>query len=252
MRYVASLDRDVELRQINPNGPSDQLVCTRLDIHFAPKQLPNASAQPVVVDPGKRQQRDLGQLEPVAIVAEGHPVVMTSPARNAQARGDRIQIALRDQRVRISGGSDAMLVYGTNVLQAPIIDYQHPTPEEATAIGRFRATGPGSLHYVADPKKPEQVLQAEWQTSVQLGRDKGQPVLALDGRPKIAFAGTGSLSADQIRLYLRELEGKGSEGIVVGGGSGDAQNKLHLAPDRMLAAGHVEIASPQFTAQRSR
>ncbi len=247
VRYVASLDRDVELRQINPNGPSDQLVCTRLDIHFAPKLQSKTSAQPVVIDPGKRQQRDLGQLEPVAIVAEGHPVAMTSPARNAQARGDRIQIALRDQRVRISGGSDAMLTYGTNVLRAPIIDYQHPTPEEETAIGRFRATGPGTLHYVVDPNKPQQVLQAEWQTSVQLGRDKGQPVLALDGRPKIAFAGTGSLSADQIRLYLRELEGKGSEGIVVGGGSGDAQNKLQLAPDRMLATGHVEIASPTFS-----
>ena len=74
----------------------------------------------------------------MAIVAEGHPVVMTSPAKQAQARGDRIQIAMRDQRVRISGGNDAMLVFGTNVLQAPVIDYQHPLPSEATAVGRFQ------------------------------------------------------------------------------------------------------------------
>ena len=40
VRYVASLDRDVNLVQANPNGPSDQLACTRLDMHFAPK--PNA------------------------------------------------------------------------------------------------------------------------------------------------------------------------------------------------------------------
>ena len=230
VRYVASLDRDVELRQINPNGPSDQLICTRLDIHFAPKPLPNGTAQPVVVDPGKRQQRDLGQLEPAAIVAEGHPVVMTSPRDNAQARGDRIQIALRDQRVRISGGNDAMLVFGTNVLQAPVIDYQHPAPDEATTIGRFRATGPGSLHYVADPAKPQQVLQADWQTSVQLGREKGQPVLALDGRPKIAFAAAGSLTADQIRMYLRELEGKGTEGIAIGGSGDDAKTSCGSRP----------------------
>ena len=74
VRYVASLDRDVDLRQINANGPSDQLACARLDIHFAPKLQAKAAAQPPVFDQGKRQQRDLGQLEPVAIVAEGHPV----------------------------------------------------------------------------------------------------------------------------------------------------------------------------------
>jgi lipopolysaccharide export system protein LptA len=245
VRYVASLDHDVELVQANPNGPSNQLSCTRLDIHFAPKPQTNPAGQAAIGDPGKRQQRELGQLEAVAIVAEGHPAVMTSPSRNAQARGDRIQIALRDQRLRISGGNDAMFVEGTNVLQAPVIDYQHPMPEEATAIGRFRATGPGTLHYVTDPTKPQQVLNAEWQTSVQLGRDKGQPVLALDGRPKVTFADTGTLSADQIRLYLRELDSKSSAGITLGGG--DAQSKLRLAPDRMLATGHVEIASPQFT-----
>ena len=66
-----------------------------------------------------------------------------------------------------------MLVFGTNVLQAPVIDYQHPRREEATSIGRFRATGPGSLHYVPDPAKPEQVFQAAWQTSVSSVARKG-------------------------------------------------------------------------------
>ena len=247
VRYVASFDHDVELVQANPKGPSDQLNCSRLDIHFAPKQVANPAAQPIVVDPGKRQNQDLGRLEAVAVVAEGHPAVMNSPSRSGQARGDRIQIAIRDQRLRISGGSDTMLVEGANVLRAPVIDYQRPAENEGTKIGRFRAAGPGTLHYVTDPAKPDQILNAEWQTSVQLGRDKGQPVLALDGHPKVAFAETGTLSADQIRLYLRELDSKSNEGIVVSGATGDAKDNLRLAPDRMLATGHVEIASPQFT-----
>ena len=46
VRYVASLDRDVELRQINPNGPSDQLTCNQLDIHFAPKPLVEGAGRP--------------------------------------------------------------------------------------------------------------------------------------------------------------------------------------------------------------
>jgi hypothetical protein len=247
VRHVASLDRDVELRQIKPNGPSNQVMCARLDIHFAPKLPPSGAPQPAAADPDE-SQRALGQLEPVAVVAEGHPVVVTSSEQHAQARGDRIQIALRDQRVRISGGSDAMLVFGSNAIQAPIIDYQHPARDEATAIGRFRATGPGSLRYVVDEKKPNEVLQAQWLTSVQLGREKGQPVLALDGRPKISFASSGSLTADQIRMYLRELEGKGTEGLTIGGSKkGDAETTLRLAPDRLLATGRVEVAAPQFT-----
>lgn len=245
VRHVASLDRDVELRQIIPNGPSDQVMCARLDIHFAPKQLPGA--QQPSADDAEQRQRELGQLEPVAVVAEGHPVIVHSPGKNAQARGDRIQIALREQRVRISGGSDAMLVFGTNALQAPVIDYQHPARDEATAIGRFRAAGPGSLRYVIDEAKPHEVLQAQWQTSVQLGREKGQPVLALDGRPKISFAAAGTLTADQIRMYLRELEGKGTEGLAISGKKGEGDSKLHIAPDRLLATGRVEVASPQFT-----
>jgi hypothetical protein len=246
-RYVASLDHDVELVQANPDGPSNQLTCSRLDIHFAPKPQTNPAAPPVVGDPGKRQQHDLGQLEAVAIVAEGHPAKMTSPARNAEARGDRIQIALRERRLRISGGSDATLIEGTNVLQAPIIDYQQPAEDEGTQVGAFRATGPGTLHYITDPAKPDQILDAQWQTSVQLGRDKGQPVLALEGHPKVAFAETGTLAADQIRLYLRELDSKSTAGITLNGPGGDSQSKLRLAPDRMLATGHVQIASPQFT-----
>ncbi|MCC7476142.1 MAG: hypothetical protein IT425_12160 [Pirellulales bacterium] len=248
VRYVASLDHDVELRQIVPEGPSDQLTCARLDIHFAPKQAGTHASTTKLLEGGNRQHRDLGQLEPVAIVAEGHPVVMTSPARNAQARGDRIQIALRDQRLRISG-ADARLVYGANVLQAPMIDYEHPAPNEGSAVGSFRAAGPGSLHFVTDPKKPHEALQAEWQTAVQLGRDQGQPVLVLEGRPKIAFGETGAMMADQIRLYLRELEGNGEEGLAIGGKKGDGQQMIRLAPDRVLAVGNVEIASPQFTSR---
>jgi hypothetical protein len=99
---------------------------------------------------------------------------------------------------------------------------------------------------VIDPTKPQQVLQAQWQTSVQLGREKGQPVLVLDGRPKITFGIAGALTADQIRMYMRELEGQGTEGIAIGGGS-KSESKSRLAPDRLLATGRVEIASPQFT-----
>ncbi len=246
VRYVASVDRDVVVRQVNPNGPCDQLDCNQLDIRFKPKVVPDAKPEPVVVDPGKRQQRDLGRLEASMIIAQGHPAIAVSPQQKAEARGDRIQILLQEQRVRIDGGNDAMVSSGPNVLHAPVIDYQRPDPKSASKIGQFFATGPGSLHYVSDPTKPNEVFQAAWQQSIQLSRDKGQPVIVMEGRPELAFAAAGSILGDQIRLYLRELNPKPAAGPPIGA-AGSSPKQSNLAPDRLIAVGNVEIASPQLT-----
>ena len=251
VRYIASVDRDVLVRQIHPNGPSDQLTCNQLDIHFAPKPLVEGQADPVIVDPGKRQQRELGRLEPVALVAEGLPVVVTSPSRGAEARGDRIQIGLRDRRVMISGEREVALVYGPNVLRAPAIEYQHPLPQSGAALGNFRASGPGSLHYVPDPTKPQQMLNATWQRLVELARDTGQPVLIMEGRPHLVFADAGAIVADGIKMYLREIPGDAAThvGVPISGGSaGRGENdRLQVVPDRLAATGRVEIRSPQLS-----
>jgi lipopolysaccharide export system protein LptA len=263
VRYVATLDRDVDLRQINANGPGDQLFCNKLDVYFAPRSSSSSEPQPVIVDPSKRQQRDLGRLEPVAVEASGHPVVVNSPQKNARARGDRIQIALKEQRVRVAGAREATLVYGPNVLQAPMIDYQHPQRDSATPIGRFRATGAGTLQYVPDPTRPDQVLQATWQTMVDLGRENGQPVLTLEGRPQFAFTATGALIADHMKIYLHELlqnEDAAKSNAANGAAPQDAalnaggiplslnanDGKMQIIPDRLRAHGNVEIQSPRM------
>jgi lipopolysaccharide export system protein LptA len=253
VQYVARVYSDVQVRQLNPIGPCDQLTCNQLDIQFSPKVLPDAKPEPVVLDPGKRQQRDLSRLEASAIVALGHPAVVTSPARKAEARGDRIQVALREQRLRIDGGNDVMLTGGPNLLRAPVIDYQQPPRDAASQLGRFRAAGPGSLHFISEPTKPDQVFQAAWQKSVQLDRDEqGQPVIVMEGRSELAFAGAGSLIADQIQLYLRELDGTAPAGFSLGGGGGDKQKQSRLVPDRLIALGNVNIRSPQFTGRTLR
>ena len=54
------------------------------------------------------------------------------------------------------------------------------------------------------------------------------------GRPRLAMTGAGQLTADQIRVYLRELESDG---------------KTKPVPDRMNAVGQVEIESPQLLAR---
>ena len=78
------------------------------------------------------------------------------------------------------------IAYGPNVLRAPQIQYQHPAADAGTKIGTFRASGPGTLSYMPDVNKPDQVFQAEWQASVELGRHNGQPVLTVAGRPRLS------------------------------------------------------------------
>lgn len=248
LRYVASFDQDVELWQVNPDGPSDHLSCQQLDIHFVPRQLP-ATEHRAAVDPARRQRKDLGRLEPDKIVAQGNPVVVVSPSRGAQARGGRVQLALRQRQVTLDGGGDAMLVYGSNYLRAPVIEYQHPAADAATKIGRFRADGPGTLRYVPDPTKPEQALEASWQRGIELGRYNGQPVLSVAGRLQLAVAGAGRLTADRLQVFLRELEPGGAGGPAVPTlGQQTWGDKLQVVPDRLAAAGKVQIESPQLAA----
>lgn len=243
VRYVASFDRDVELWQIHPNGPGDQLSCQQLDLLFAPRAEPAGRQPGVLVDAGDRQKRDLGRLEAVQIDARGHPVVVTSPARGAEARGARIRLWLRDRRVAIDGDNVVVLKYGPNELHAPAISYRQPAADSATQIGSFQAGGPGKLHFVPDPAKPEQALEATWQTSVELGRDNGQPVLKMAGRPQLAFAAMGRLIADQMKISLRELDGAAASGAGLQLPGQREGSRLQAVPDRMTAVGRVQFDS---------
>lgn len=238
VRYVASFDQNVKIRQLNPNGPGYALDANQLDIHFSPRALESGAPAPAI-DANRRQQSELRRIEPSLIVAQGEPVVITSPAHSAEARAQKVQVHLGQRRVTMDGGRDTVLVFGSNVLKAPAIDYWHPADDATTRIGRFRATGPGSLYYVLNEENPSEVFQAAWQTSVELGRSNGQPMLALDGRPQLGVANAGSLTADQLRLTFRELQSVAAADAKEG--------KLQLIPDRLAAAGRVEIMSPTLT-----
>lgn len=234
IKYIASFDENVEAWQVNPQGPSDQLSCSQLDLYFARKADSGVPPERSTLDTASRQRADVRWLEPDRIVAAGNPVVIVSPSRQAEVRGNRVQLLLRQRKVAVDGGQDVAVTYGPNVLSAPQIQYQHPAADAGTKIGTFRATGPGTLHYVLDPKKPNEAFQADWQASVELGRYNGQPVLTVAGRPRLAVTNMGLLSADQIRVYFREVEANG---------------KTEPIPDRLSAVGQVEIDSPELLAR---
>ena len=118
LKYVAGFDENVEVWQINPEGPSDQLSCDQLDLCFARKEETNATPGRVALDAASRQKADARWLEPDRIIAQGYPVVIVSPSRGAQVRGNRVQLMLRQRTVAIDGGQDVAISYGPNVLRA--------------------------------------------------------------------------------------------------------------------------------------
>jgi hypothetical protein len=246
--YIASFERDVEVVQLNANGPSDQLSCQQLDIHFAPKAADGDA--PPTADTTREQQKDLGKLVAQTAIAQGYPVVVVSPSRSAEARGGRVELQIPQRKVTISGGQDVSLTYGPNVLRAPTIQYQQPDRDATTHIGNFHADGPGTLHYLPDPKKPNQVFEAAWKSSVDLGRNSGQPMLTLAGRPQMLMTGMGELTADQVVVFLRELDAD-ADGThdAAPTGPNDTPHKFHVFPDRLDAVGQVEVDSPQLLAR---
>jgi hypothetical protein len=247
--YIASFDRDVEVVQLNPEGPSDQMSCQQLDIHFGPK-APADDGSPPSADFAHDEQKDLARLTAESVIAQGYPVVVVSPSRQAEARANKIELQIPQRKVILSGGQDVSLAQGQNILRAPTIQYQQPDRDATTKIGNFHADGPGTLQYVPNPKKPDQVFTAAWKAQVELGRNSGQPVFTLTGRPQLIMTGMGELTADQVIVYLREVAAV-ADGEPANDGTEPAPNreKIQVRPDRLNAIGQVEVNSPQLLAR---
>ena len=122
--------------------------------------------------------------------------------------------------------------------------YQLPAEGSGQRIGAMAARGGGGwLRAVVDPARPDQVLEVSWTDAMQLIRRDGQPVLVLDGRPKVQLTGMGTLWADQLQVFLREQP-------MAASSSSTALNSASLAsgisPERITATGRVAIESTEL------
>ena len=254
LNYKATFLRDVEVSQLSLQGPSDQLSCQELNIHFAPL---DEKGNPVhsldEPDISRRQRGEMGRLEPSMLEAIGNPVVVLSPTREAEARGQRLRLTLRERRLKLDGGR-VMLAYGRNEIHAPLLQYEHPKPEAASQVGKLWIAGPGWMRAVPSPEKPNETVEARWERvegaeySVRLVRKDNQPVLSIIGQPRIVAAGFGQISSNEMHVYLKEVPADGEEGPALEVGSSRAGvEQMAILPDRLAATGRVEIQSPQLT-----
>jgi hypothetical protein len=248
--HVARFEEQVDVIRLNPEGPSDQLNCERLEIHFAerpavgdePDNSANSGAAAANNRPRPAPPPDgsFPALAPRQIIASGHPVMVRSPSNEAWAQGDALSYDIVTRELRLHGEQPVVLRNATSHVQAPAILYQ-PLPD--SQLGRVWASGPGSFRGKLSPDKPG-TLQATWRKELQLRPHEGQHVLSLYGAASVEFTETGAIASDEIHVWMKEVENS------AGGPPVSPQQPLggskQIQPQKMKAIGNVTIDSPRL------
>jgi hypothetical protein len=241
--HVASFAEQVRVRQRQPDGQLDQLKAELLTLYFAESRQWSGDA------PAPSDATETGstfgsiKLEPATIEATGavgSPVDLTAPSHGAAAVGDRLIIELIQRLVTLEGGDKVKLTLRGAELSAPTIQYEMPPKDSTARIGALAARGRGELKAVPNPARPNEVIEVFWGDSMQLVRREGQPVLVLDGRPKVSMLGMGTLWADQLELYLREQPLASVPTAAPGAAP------VNIEARRVVATGHVGIESAEL------
>ncbi len=234
---VASFVDQVEVRQTYPDGKRDDLQAAELKLFFTRTSKWNAGDDGVAPTGAGTESM---AFEPASIEALGAPVVLTAQSHDAAAQGGRLWIELGPQRLTLEGGDEVVLKHQGAEIHAPMVQYQMPSKESGQKVGAMGARGgAGWMRAIVDPQQPSQVLEVRWTDAMNLVRQGGKPVLVLDGRPRVSLAGTGTMWADRLDIFLRETETAPSS-------SGGSPLAGSVVPELIKAMGRVAIESPQL------
>ncbi len=231
VRQVATFEDHVDLLRAHPDGPSDQLNCEMLSVHFV-RRADGASA--------KSDSHRTGPDEPPAnpldlqakqIEAQGDPVVVRAPSKGVEARGERLLYDLQSGLIRLDGSREVFLKQGASEIHARSLQYE---PAEGKSLGQLLAEGPGWLRGQM-AERPGERLEARWNKQLQVHPDEENQLISLTGGTELNYRGIGRLKADEIHFWLLESAPVGKS------------DKPQLKPDRMLARREVHIQSPPLS-----
>jgi len=162
--YKATFNDHVDVKRANTSGPYDQLTCKVLVVHFDPVAPPTVAGAKVA--PPVEQRKGMPKLEPARIEASGNPVIIRSPSRRVQARGQKL-----DYNIKQNSGS---------------------------------LTGPGWFKGGVPDGEVTRPLEATWAQVLAFGPDGDTQRLAIEGAAHVEVVGMGQLDAAGIYLYLME------------------------------------------------
>jgi len=221
LQQLATFHDQVDLRVLNPDGPSDQVSCDEsLAVQFARRRPSRPPGQEKDIQADRLAMSDL---EPSRVEATGNPVAVHAPSREIEARGTRLEYDLLANQVTLEDPQGAFLKKGPpgrcDEIHAPYVRYQYAG---AGRVGQAEAKGPGCLraHLKAPPAQP---FEARWNGRLTLAPDGGQPLVSLTGGTQVSYGVLGELAAPEIYFWLLELPPSGPE------------EKLRVEPDRLWA-----------------
>jgi lipopolysaccharide export system protein LptA len=256
VRHVATFEEHVDVLRFNPTGSSDQLTCETLAIHFLPGTKPDAAGtgkdKPDKKKPDEKKSdapKGLQPLRPKMLEARGEPVIVRSPSTGGQARCERLRYDIETRTIALESPEEVILFQGTNEIHAPALQYQ--PSETPGGLGMVWASGPGWLRAAAE-KDPSRIFEARWKQELHLRKHEGEQVISLRGRPELGMVGMGRMLADEVHLWLKEVEADPNAPAPEKETSSAAQKKQKIEPDRLLAAGNVQIDSASLTAATER
>ncbi|MCP3692412.1 MAG: hypothetical protein GY917_09480, partial [Planctomycetaceae bacterium] len=202
-KQVVSLEKHVDVLIRNPAGPVDQLTCQRLDLRFRPQSLiPANPTSPTVIQTPEKTSKPNARIEPLELAAIGNPVILRAPSVGAIARAQRVLLNLPHRRILLEDTNQALIVQNEHQLVAPHIEYQFPP--QPKQLGQFVATGPGRYEGKSRAAtRPE--FMASWQQECRLTKKQDQHVFSLVGKAQISQAQQGTVQADDLHLWFREI-----------------------------------------------
>ncbi|HTU23795.1 MAG TPA: hypothetical protein VMF30_00270, partial [Pirellulales bacterium] len=232
---VATFNEKVDVFRLNASGPSDEMNCELLAIHFVEREDPT---KPAAKQPQTKRPANLANLEARWIEARGDPVIIRAPSQGAQVRGQRVEYDLKTGRIVVDGP-------GT---------LQGASPRNPS--GLYAAQWSHQLR--VEPLVGEQLVIVQGGAMVKL-TDLGPR--AADGSPQ-----TGTLWADEIRAWLittptsavtaaqpaapaagpARHETIQTVAVRTPGAAPPPGPRDETRPKRVLAQGAVRVESPQL------
>ena len=236
VRQFATFAEHVDVLQLNPNGPVDQINCERLTIHFSRSRqgllelsAPNRAARHA--DRSREASLQVREIEAI-----GNPVIVRAPTRDAEARGERLAYDVQQEQIVLEGSGDVFLRQGKNEIRARSVRYRS---KGQGRLGELFSRGPGWMRG-ALAERPGQEVLVRWGQRFQLQPYEEQHVASLAGGVELNYAGIGNLKAGEIHCWLFELP------------AGPGREKLEVKPDRMLVQGHEAGSATPAAPSRQR
>lgn len=259
LKMEASFKDQVEVLRLPVRGQADSLRCEVLALTFE-----SGSG-------GAEKGRLSSKFAPNRLVATGHPVVLSSPSADVEAKCEKLEYLIASRKIILDDKKQVVLTRGSSEFKAPSIEYT--MAKEPRRLGRLHAKGRGEMTAV-DPRHPSRSIRGEWDQELKLEPEGTLHRLEMRSSAGLFLAGDQHrFTAREMKLWLEESapvervarSKKGKSSTSKGATTRRAswqeseskQNSTQMVlfdvrPRRMLAIGSVEADTPELKGHTQR